>query len=134
MQQLDSMLAAHPHPAGSEREAALECIAACTECAVICTTCADACLAERDVAKIVACIRTNLDCADICELTARLFARPSERDAETLDLQLQACAAICRACADECARHEHMEHCRICAEACRRCVRACEAMAAALVE
>ena len=133
MKQLEAMLAAHPHPAGSHREAALACIEACAECAAVCSSCADACLAETNVMQMVRCIRLNLDCADICEVTGRLFARPSERDADTLGHQLEACIASCRACAEECERHQHMEHCRICAEVCRRCVAACEAMRGALV-
>ncbi|WP_240619307.1 four-helix bundle copper-binding protein [Blastococcus sp. TF02-8] len=39
---------------------------------------------------------------------------------------LEACAAACKACGDECAQHAEMhEHCRICADACRRCEQAC---------
>ncbi len=81
------------------------------------------------------CIRVCLDCADVCETTGRLIARPSARDADTLRLQLEACAEACRVCGEECARHgaAGMEHCRVCAEACRACADACEAMAAALV-
>jgi hypothetical protein len=134
MHRIEPMLASHPHPAGSDRDAAVECVEACLECAAICDSCADACLAESDVQSQVACIRLNIDCADICAVTARLFARPSGRDAAALRAQLDACFAICRACGDECARHAaHMEHCRICAECCRRCAEACERMKAALV-
>jgi hypothetical protein len=39
---------------------------------------------------------------------------------------LEACAAICKTCGDECERHARMhEHCRVCAEVCRRCELAC---------
>jgi len=39
---------------------------------------------------------------------------------------LEACAAACRSCGDECRRHAEMhEHCRVCAEACGRCKQAC---------
>jgi hypothetical protein len=133
MQQLDAMLASHPSPAHSDGDIARACVEACLECSAVCASCADACLAEDDVAKQVTCIRLNLDCADICAVTARLFARPSERDAQTLRHQLEACAAICRACGAECAQHaQHMEHCRICAETCRRCAEACDRMKGAL--
>lgn len=133
MQQLGSMLDSHPAPAHSDGDIARACVQACYECSVICTTCADACLAEEDVAAMVTCIRLNLDCSDVCEVTGRLFARPSARDAESLRLQLEACVAICRACGDECASHaQHMEHCRICADACRHCADACDRMRAAL--
>jgi hypothetical protein len=134
MDQLGPMLASHPAPAHSDGDVALACIQACYECAAVCATCADACLAEDDVAALVTCIRLNLDCSDVCELTGRLFVRPSGRDAPALELQLEACAAMCRACGDECASHaQHMEHCRICAECCRRCADSCDRMRGALV-
>lgn len=134
MKQLAAMLASHPAPAHSDGDIARACVEACYECSAICSTCADACLSEQNVEKQVLCIRLNLDCADVCAVTGRLFARPSERDAPALALQLEACAAMCRACGDECARHaSHMEHCRICAESCRRCADACDRMRAALV-
>lgn len=135
MNSLGSMLSSHPHPAASDGGVAQECVEACLECSAICTSCADACLAEDTVQKLVQCIRLNLDCADICAVTAALFARPANRrDARALGLQLEACAAICRACGDECAQHAgHMEHCRICVDACRRCAEACDRMREALV-
>jgi hypothetical protein len=134
MDHLAEMLQTHPHPASSAGDEAQACIEAAAECAHVCTVCADACLAEDDVAGLEACIRLNLDCADICALTSRLIARPSRRDEPTLEAMLQACARICRACAEECAAHAaHMEHCRVCAESCRSCAEACDRMAAALV-
>ena len=134
MDRLKALLHAHPHPASDAGEEALACIAATAECAAACTACADACLAEEEVAALVKCIRLNLDCADICEVAARLIARASRRDEPTLEAMLDACVTICRACADECDAHaEGMEHCEFCAEACRVCAEACERMVAALV-
>lgn len=133
MERLEQMLQAHPHPASGAGDAAMACIQACAACAATCTVCADACLAEEDVKAMAQCIRLNLDCADICEITARLIARPSRRDEPTLEALLDACATICRACGEECARHEHMEHCRICAESCMACAEACERMMTSLV-
>lgn len=135
MSRLERMLETHPHPAGSNGEAALRCIEAAAECALICTTCADACLAEDDVQAMVTCVRLNLDCAAVCDATATLLTRPSHRDAPSLHAQLEACIAICRACGEECERHgkKGMEHCAICAESCRECLEACEVMVGALV-
>ena len=134
MDRLDQMLKAHPAPAGSDRESALAVIRATAECAAVCASCADACLAEPNVAELVGCIRLNIDCADICEMTGRFFARASARDRATLKALLRACADACRACGEECAQHAaHMEHCRICAESCRTCAEACEKEAKALV-
>ncbi|GHE39735.1 hypothetical protein GCM10018771_20370 [Streptomyces cellulosae] len=45
---------------------------------------------------------------------------------------LQACAAVCKACGDECASHSGMEHCQICADRCRRCEQACNELLAKL--
>lgn len=133
MNRLERMLDAHPHPAESNGEDARRCIEACMECAQTCTVCADACLEEDDVKNLVACIRLNLDCADVCRVTGALMTRPSHRDAPALRAQLRACIEICRACGDECGHHDDMEHCTICAEACRACAEACEAMIGALV-
>ncbi len=133
MSRLKRLLETHPHPAGSSGDAARECIDACSECAQACTICADACLSEKHVESLVKCIRLDLDCADVCRVTAQLLTRPSHRDAPALKAQLEACIQICKACADECAGHGSMEHCRMCAQICRDCVLACERMAAALV-
>jgi len=103
------------------------CIAACYDCAQACTACADACLAEADVASLRRCIALNLVCADVCVATGAVASRLTERDTPVLVAQLRACAAACRACAQECERHgHHMEHCRVCATACRECEQACE--------
>jgi hypothetical protein len=135
MSTLEQIFATHPHPAGSNGDAARAAIEACNECAQTCTVCADACLGEANVAEMVNCIRLNLDCADVCRVTGQLLTRPSHRDAPALRAQLKACIEMCHACADECDRHAKMgsEHCRICAQACRSCGKACERMAAALV-
>ena len=133
---LDTMFKTHPHPASTHGEEARALVETAVECGQACTVCADACLSEPEVQRLAHIIRLCLDCADICELTARLLVRPSHRDAPTLHLQLQTCVQICRSCADECtecAETMKMEHCRICADACRRCVTACERMMAVLV-
>jgi hypothetical protein len=38
------------------------------------------------------------------------------------------CADICNACATECEKHKHMEHCAECAKACHECAEQCMAM------
>ena len=69
------MLDAYPKDLGQVDRTRLEaCIAACFECAQVCTACADACLAEDVVADLTKCIRTNLDCADVCETTGRVVS------------------------------------------------------------
>lgn len=132
MSRLERMLHAHPAPASGAGHAALALIEAASECADICSTGADACLSEPDPTALRKCVRLNLDCADVCTVTARVISGAGARDRRTLEALLEACAAACRACADECDRHDH-EHCRICAEACRACEEACGRMEKALV-
>lgn len=132
MQQLQKMFATHPAPASDAGEKALKAIYAAAECSFVCTACADACLSES--ADMSACIRRDLDCAEICAAVARMLARPGRQDRRTLEHMLDACARACRACAEECSSHAgHMDHCAICAETCRACADACDEMAAALV-
>jgi hypothetical protein len=125
MEDLTRMLETHPRAKPSE--ALSRCIAECFSCAETCTSCADACLAEERVQELVRCIRLNLDCADVCEVTGRVLTRQTAFEPGLALLLLQACAEACRVCGDECERHaEHHEHCRVCADACRRCQQACE--------
>ena len=129
-----AMLSTYPADLGNvDKQALADCIDACFDCAQTCTACADACLSESMVAELTKCIRTNLDCADICDTTGRLLSRHTGYDANLTAAMLQACLAACHACGDECERHAGMhEHCRVCAEACRRCEQACQRLAAAL--
>jgi hypothetical protein len=92
-------------------------------CAATCHYCANACLGEDDIKMLTACIRLNMDCAEICTATATLLARNSEHGEHLL----KECAEICGLCAAECEKHaDHMDHCRICAEVCRSCEEACK--------
>jgi hypothetical protein len=128
------MLKTYPADLGGiDREALARCIEECMTCAQACTACADACLSLDKVTELAKCIRTNMDCADICGVTGRMLSRHTGYDANLTRSQLQACVTACRACADECERHagKH-EHCRICAEVCRRCVEACDELLASM--
>jgi hypothetical protein len=98
-----------------------ELLNALNNCATECNHCATACLDEQDVKMLTKCIKLDIDCADICKLTASLVARGSEHGNHIL----KECAEICEACAKECEKHSQMEHCRRCAEACRTCAEAC---------
>ena len=128
------MLDTYPKDLGGiDRQKLQECIDACVECAQACTACADACLSEDMVAELTKCIRTNLDCADICATTARVLSRHTGYDATISRTLLQACIVACRSCGDECASHAEMhEHCRICADACRACEQACRDLLATM--
>jgi len=107
-------------------------IDAINDCAQACIADTDADLGEQDVTEMVKCIRLCLDCVDVCTATAAVISRPADYDADVTRPLLQACVAICKSCGDECERHAHMQHCRICAEACQRCERACRELLEAM--
>jgi hypothetical protein len=133
MANVQAMLDTHPRAVDVDAEVLAQTIDALVECANTCTQCADACLSEPDVAPQVACIRLNLDCADVCAATSRVVARQTDVDAEVVRRLLDACITACRSCADECARHApHMAHCDICAQSCRRCEQACRDLVEAI--
>ncbi|GGA75232.1 hypothetical protein GCM10011490_27490 [Pseudoclavibacter endophyticus] len=126
------MLNTHPAEIDLDRDLLARTIDSLVACAQACTVCADACLSEESVAELRRCIRTDLDCADICAATARVLSRQTG-DAAVLRAQLQACVQACSSCGDECEAHAgHHEHCRICAEACRACEQACTELLAAI--
>jgi len=101
-------------------------IDALNDYAQACTADVDADLSEQDLTEMVTCIRLCLNCADVCAAGAGVTSRQAEYDANVTRPLLEACAAICKSCGDECERHARMhEHCRFCAEACRRCEQAC---------
>ena len=134
MSQTTAMLNAYPTDLGQiDTDALARCIDACFACAQACTACADACLGEEMVAELTKCIRTDLDCADICDATGRVLSRHTGYDANLTRAVLQACATACKTCGDECAQHADMhDHCRICAEACRACEQACNDLISSL--
>ncbi len=134
MHVVEEMLNTYPQSLGSiDREKLARCITECRECEQACTACADACLSEEMVAQLVKCVRTNLDCADLCAATGNILSRHTGYDANITRATLEACRVACAACADECERHAEMhEHCKVCAEACRRCEQACAELLAAL--
>nr|MDT0663575.1 four-helix bundle copper-binding protein [Micromonospora sp. DSM 115978] len=125
------MLETYPQAINLDRGRLAVTIDSLVTCSEACTECADACLSEDMVAELTKCIRTNMDCADICATTARVLSRHTGYDANVSRALLDACAMACKSCGDECARHAEIhEHCRICADACRACERACRELLA----
>jgi len=123
----------HPHPSSLDREALLRCIDDCLDCAASCTACADACLGESDLPELVRCIRLNLDCADARDATGQIVTRQTAPDLRLIIAMIQACAAACVACAEECELHAaHHQHGRVCATVCRRCKETGDDLLAAL--
>jgi hypothetical protein len=128
MTAVQDMVRTYPKDLGRiDQEKLIACLEACLSCGQACTACGDACLSEDSVAELTKCIRTNLDCADLCAATANVLSRHTGYDAGLTRAVLAACAKACGTCADECEQHaDHHEHCRICATECRRCERACD--------
>jgi hypothetical protein len=127
------MLETYPAEINLDRAKLATTIDALLACAAACTACADACLSEKSVADLTKCIRTNMDCADVCAATARVLSRHTGYDANISRTLLEACATVCKSCGDECGSHAGMhEHCRICAEACRACEQACRDLLATI--
>src|SRR5687768_1385280 len=75
------MLETYPLSINLDRTKLAATIDAVSACAQACTACADACLSEQMVAELTKCIRTDLDCADICAATARVLSRHTGYDA-----------------------------------------------------
>jgi hypothetical protein len=48
----------------------------------VCPACGDACLSEDTVAELTKCIRTNADCADVCDATGWEMSRHTGYDAD----------------------------------------------------
>ena len=140
---VNDMLRTYPADLGGvDREAMARCIEECVACAQACTACADACLGEDQADRLRTCIRLDQQCADVCHTTARLLIRhhdghggslAGQAEQGAVRAQLEACALLCAACAQECERHAaHHAHCRVCAAACRSCEESCRALLATL--
>ena len=87
-----------------------------------CNYCADACLDEDNVKMMKDCIRTDRVCAEVCSTLNQVLVTGYEN----VNGLVKYCIEVCKACADECGKHDH-QHCQECAKACRECVKACEA-------
>ena len=123
------MITAAPQELTVDAKLIADAIEAANECAVVCTACASACLSEGDPKPMVTCIQDDLDCADLCEATARHLARLNLSDKQRTTTLRAACIEACVQCATSCGEHrDHHEHCRLCEQACRRCEEACQAL------
>lgn len=127
------MLSSAPQPLTVDASLVAEAIDAASACAIVCSACASACLSEPDAAQMAQCVRDDLDCADLCGVTARHLARLNASDKQLTLAVLAACIEACVQCAGSCAPHrDHHDHCRLCEQACNRCEAACQALVDAL--
>jgi len=120
MSLLHEILDVHPQRIQMDKDVVSECISQLCSCRNVCIVCADACLASPDVKDMTRCVRSSLDCGDICGITAEVLLRQIEPNWKLSRKLLEACIATCRICGEECQKHadEH-EYCRVCAKACR---------------
>ena len=126
---VERMLRTNPEPPFAPSDALSRCIHACMEAAQVCTACADACIGEHMPGRLDACIRLNLDCADILSAATRVLTRQQNPDFAIIAMLLELCAAAADACASECERHaERHAHCGVTAAACHRAFDACRSM------
>lgn len=133
MTRAGQMIETHPAQAPVDADKLAKAIDSCLECAQTCTACADACLGEDNPGQLAYCIRTDLDCADLCEAAGRVMSRQTSVEPAMVRAAVEACARAAKLCGDECDNHaSHHEHCRVCAEACRRCEQACNEVLSAL--
>ena len=132
MSVVGQMLYTHPNDPREVGRKLRACVRACEQCAQVCAVCADACLGENSAAGLVSCIRSDLDCAELCHATQRVLLRRTTQNDQFVAATVEACAQACERCAEECEKHPGHEHCRACAEVCRRCARACRDLLASL--
>jgi len=127
------LLNRHPRRSNVDAGVLATAIDALSDCVQACIADADADLSEQHAPALVRCIRLCLDCADICAAAVNVTSRQTAYDPTVTRPLLEACAASCKICGDECEQHARMhEHCRVCLEACRRCERACREFLASM--
>lgn len=126
------IIAPHPTPQ-AHNQVLVECIDACYDCTHACMSCADACLAEHNPGALIHCIQTDWNCADVCNITARLMARQTDANLGLLAAQVECCRKACEICARECEHHGgDYQHCALCAETCYACAERCRELLKAL--
>jgi len=102
-----------------------ECIEACEACASACLSAVPHCLEKGGDHAEPAHIGLLLDCADICQTSARFMTRGSDLHAEVCGV----CSFVCKECEEDCEEFEDDPVMVECAAACRECAEACRRMA-----
>jgi hypothetical protein len=128
---IEKMISEHPDvvASGAYNEALGKAVKHAMYCAAICNSCADACVAEdMDMRQ---CVRTCLDCSDVCEAAYRVATRRTGSNVAVIRAMLETCIEACEVCEAECAKHDN-DHCRRCAQMCRECAEDCRAAVASL--
>lgn len=98
------------------------CIEACQICVASCGSCYRA---LADQANREACLRSCIECIDVCQKVILALVLDSQFSQRYCSL----CAEVCSWCAEECEKLGPL-YCKICADSCRRCAEVCLSMAA----
>lgn len=116
----------HHHEAAAGIKALFQSANACVSTAQLCQAHCQVLFAGGD-RSLADCSRSVDALVPVCQALAALAAQESP----FLPHYAKAAAEICRACEQQCRKHEK-EHvqCRDCAEACAACARNCDAVAA----
>lgn len=101
------------------------CIQDCTLCHQICTQTWNYCLTKGGEHLEPRHLKTLIDCAQICTVSADFMSRNSNLHTVVCN----ACAEACAACAMSCEKFREDEAMQLCAEVCRRCEASCQEMA-----
>lgn len=111
--------------AGVDMQLLQDCMDACSACEQACTVCS----VQTMDGQLMSCAPTCMNCADMAGTMMRSLMRMSGMDRESMTTMLEACAAMCRTCMDECMAHADASAvCKMCADACRACMDACAAL------
>lgn len=102
-----------------------QCIQNCTNCHNICVETTAHCLQMGGKHVEAAHLKSLLDCADTCRISADFMLRESAQYTQSCGL----CAEACTRCADSCAKFADDAKMKACADECRRCAQSCSEMA-----
>ncbi|MCY1044415.1 four-helix bundle copper-binding protein [Corallococcus sp. bb12-1] len=107
-----------------EQDEMQACINHCLACHRLCLETLADCFQKGGTHTEPGRLRLLMDCADICETSARFLLRGSRLHSRTCF----ACAEVCGPCAAACEQKDAEHLMKACAEACRRCEESCRRM------
>lgn len=103
-----------------------QCIRDCLACYEECTSCLPHCLAQGGKHAEQKHLILMMECAQMCETSARFMQLKGQFAYE----HCQLCAKICDACAESCSKVDLNDSMmQKCAEVCRKCADSCRSMA-----
>ena len=114
-----------PHTVGHEMSTEMkECIQNCTDCHNICVQTLAYCVQMGGKHVEAAHLKSLLDCADTCRISADFMLRSSDLHPQVCGV----CAEACERCAESYEQFGDDAQMKACAEECRRCAESCREM------